>query len=78
MVERKSFSYLVGRFAESLSRYKWEMLFVAIGLWMTFEAIAYSYAKRGGFEVGGEFLILPLMYVLRSYWRTVKEGWEEL
>lgn len=61
-----------------IQKHKFNFLIGSVGIFFTYHAHIYATAQRGYKAFGGEFLILPLLIVLKFYWSTMKEGWEEL
>lgn len=60
-----------------LSKNKFNILFIALGLYLSFVAHDYATFQRGYKAFGGEFLLLPLMIVLKEFGATAVEGWKE-
>lgn len=52
-------------------------LYTSASLYLSFAAHNYATIQRGYKAFGGEFLLLPLMIVLKEFGATAVEGWKE-
>jgi len=48
-------------------------LFISVGLILTALAVRYAYADRGYISFGGEWLVMPFLFLLRGLYRDMRK-----